>query len=174
MRGSDDGNVTRILVPGTHDNGTENDMPLRTVQRALNEDQASRRITDPSMGSLFSDEEDGEDPAAGNIYILRSLSEKPFIAENRAVIHKKGVTGGDVKKRVANARKDPTYLLADVGIVQTFKLANINRRKLAIMLHKFFFDIRLDVELKDRFGQGIEPKNGSLCRFQSSGMQSGS
>jgi len=119
-------------------------------------------ITDPSMGPLFSDEEDEEYLAAGYIYILRSLSEEPFIAENRTVIHKIGVTGGDVKRRVANARKDPTYLLSDVEIVQTFKLANINRRKLEILLHKFFFDARLDVELKDRFGQGIEPKEWFL------------
>jgi hypothetical protein len=51
-----------------------------------------------------------------------------IIAKNRLVIHKIGVTGGDVKKRVANAKKDPTYLLADVEIVTTFKLANINRK----------------------------------------------
>jgi len=145
-----------------YDNGTENDMLLRSVQRALNKDKASRRITDPSMGPLFSDEEDEEDLVAGYIYILRSLSDEPFIAENRAVIHKIGVTGGDVKKRVANAKKDPTYLLAEVEIVQTFKLANINRKKLEALLHKFFADARLDLELKDRFGLGVEPKEWFL------------
>lgn len=145
-----------------YDNGTENDMLLRSVQRALNKDKASRRITDPSLGPLFSDEEDEEDLAAGYIYILRSLSEEPFITENRAVIHKIGVTVGDVKKRVANARKDPTYLLADVEIVQTFKLANINRKKLEILLHKFFAGARLDLEFRDRFGFGVEPREWFL------------
>lgn len=145
-----------------YENGTENDMLLRSVQRALNKDKASRRITDPSLGPLFSDEEDEEDLAAGYIYILRSLSEEPFIAENRAVIHKLGVTSGDVKKRVANAKKDPTYLLADVEIVQTFKLANINRKKLEALLHKFFADARLDLKLKDRFGFGVEPREWFL------------
>ena len=137
-------------------------MLLRSVQRALNKDKASRRITDPSLGPLFSDEEDEEDLVAGYIYILRSLSDEPFISENRAVIHKIGVTGGDVKKRVANAKKDPTYLLAEVEIVQTFKLANINRKKLEALLHKFFADARLDLELKDRFGLGVEPKEWFL------------
>jgi len=33
--------------------------------------------------------------------------------------NKIGLTGGDVKARVANAKKDPTYLLADVEIVAT-------------------------------------------------------
>jgi len=145
-----------------YDNGTESDILLRSLQRALNKDKASRRITDPALGPLFSDEEEDDDLAAGYIYILRSLSDEPFIAENRAVIHKIGVTGGDVKKRVANAKKDPTYLLAEVEIVQTFKLANINRKKLETLLHQFFVEARLDLELKDRFGQGVEPKEWFL------------
>ena len=44
--------------------------------------------------------------ATGHIYVLTSKSEHPFIAKNRSVIHKIGVTGGDVKGRVANAKKD--------------------------------------------------------------------
>lgn len=145
-----------------YDNGTENDMLLRSLQRALNKDKASRRITDPSLGPLFSDEEGEDDLAAGYIYVLRSKSDDPYIAANRMVIHKIGVTGGDVKKRVANAKKDPTYLLADVEIVQTFKLANINRKKLETLLHQFLAGARLDLELKDRFGLGVEPKEWFL------------
>lgn len=63
-----------------------------------------------------------------------------------------------MKSRVANAKKDPTYLLADVEIVATFKLANINRKKLEALLHKFFGKARLDMALKDRFGAAVEPK----------------
>lgn len=146
-----------------YDNGTENDMLLRSLQRALNKDKASRRITDPSLGPLFSDEEEEDDLAAGYIYVLRSLSDVPFIAENRTVIHKIGVTGGDVKTRVANAKKDATYLLADVEIVQTFKLANINRKKLEALLHQFLAAARLDMALKDRFGLGVEPREWFLA-----------
>ena len=138
-------------------------MLLRSLQRGLNKDKTSRRITEPSMGPLFSDEEEDDDLAAGYIYILRSLSDDPFIAENRTVIHKIGVTGGDVKKRIANAKKDATYLLAEVEIVQTFKLANINRRKLEELLHQFFAPARLDMELKDRYGYGVEPKEWFLA-----------
>ncbi len=145
-----------------YDNGTESDILMRSLQRALNKDKASRRITDPTVGPLFSGEEEEGDLATGYIYILRSLSEEPFIAENREVIHKIGVTSGDVKKRVANAKKDPTYLLADVEIVQTFKLANINRKGVESLLHRFFADVRLDVTLKDRFDQPVEPKEWFL------------
>ena len=146
-----------------YDNGTENDMLLRSLQRALNKDKASRRITDPSLGPLFSAEEEEDDLAAGYIYILRSLSDEPFIVENRTVIHKIGVTGGDVMKRIANAKKDATYLLADVEIVQTFRLANINRKKLEVLLHQFLSAARLDMELKDRFGYVVEPKEWFLA-----------
>lgn len=145
-----------------YSNGTESDLLLRSLQRALNKDKASRRITAPDFGPLFSDEVEADDLPTGRIYVLRSKSEHPFVVEHRSVIHKIGVTGGDVKSRVANAKKDPTYLLADVEIVATFKLANINRKRLETLLHKFFGKARLDLELKDRFGSQVEPKEWFL------------
>jgi hypothetical protein len=145
-----------------YDNGTESDLLVRSLQRALNKDKTSRRITDPEMGPLFSDQEDDDDLPAGYIYVLRSKSDHPFVAANRMVLHKIGVTGGEVKSRVANAKKDPTYLLAAVEIVATFKLANINRKRLEALLHKFFGSARLDMELKDRFGGQVEPREWYL------------
>ncbi len=145
-----------------YDNGTESDLLVRSLQRALNKDKASRRITEPDLGPLFSDEEEEDDFPTGYIYVLRSKSEHPFVAEHRSVVHKIGVTGGDVKGRIANAKKDPTYLLADVEIVATFKLSNINRKGLEALLHKFFGTARLDLELKDRFGGQVEPREWFL------------
>jgi hypothetical protein len=145
-----------------YDNGTESDLLVRSLQRALNKDKASRRITEPDLGPLFSDEEGEDDLPTGYIYVLRSKSEHPFVAEHRSVVHKIGVTGGDVKGRIANAKKDPTYLLADVEIVATFKLSNINRKGLEALLHKFFGSARLDLELKDRFGGQVEPREWFL------------
>ena len=144
------------------DNSTESDLLVRSLQRALNKDKVSRRITEPDMGPLFSDEEEEGDQQTGYIYILRSKSEHPFVAEHRSVVHKIGVTGGDVKARIATAKKDPTYLLADVEVVATFKLSNINRKKLEALLHRFFGSARLDLELKDRFGSQVEPKEWFL------------
>ncbi len=145
-----------------YDNGTESDLLLRSLQRALNKDKGSRRITDPDLGPLFSEEAAEDDLPTGYIYVLRSKSAHPFIAEHRSVIHKIGVTGGDVKSRIANAVKDPTYLLADVEIAATFKLANINRKRLEALLHKFFGKARLDLELQDRFGAQVEPREWFL------------
>ncbi len=150
-----------------YDNATESDLLLRSLQRALNKDKASRRITKTeNFGPLFSHTEDEDDLAAGCIYVLRSQSDDPFIAKHRSIIHKIGVTGGDVKKRVANAKNDPTYLLAEVEIVTTFKLFNINRKKLEALLHKVFDSARLDVELSDRFGVPVQPREWFLIPFE--------
>lgn len=153
-------NDRRLRV--VYDNGTESDLLLRSLQRALNKDKASRRISDTAIGPLFSDEEEDDDLPTGYIYVLRSKSDNPYVAKNRTVIHKIGVTGGDVKSRIANAPKDPTYLLADVEIVATFKLANINRKRLEALLHKIFTSARLDLELRDRFGFQVEPREWFL------------
>ncbi|MEG3878637.1 GIY-YIG nuclease family protein [Microcoleus sp. herbarium7] len=141
-----------------YDNATESDLLVRSLQRALNKDKASRRITTPDFGPLFSHIEAEDDLPTGYLYVLRSRSDHPFIAEHRSIIHKIGVTGGDVKSRIANAKKDPTYLLADVEIVETFKLANINRKRLEAILHKFFSSARLDLELQDRFDATVQPR----------------
>lgn len=145
-----------------YDNGTESDILQRSLQRALNKDQSGRRITNPSAGPLFSGEHDEEDLASGTIYVLRSKSDHPVVSENRDVLHKIGVTGGDVQKRIANAKHDPTFLLADVEVVATYELYNINRTKLENIIHKFFEIARLDIEIKDRFGQPVVPREWFL------------
>ena len=83
-----------------YDNGTESNLLLRSLQRALNKDKVSRRITTPDLGPLFSDTEAEDDLHTGYIYVLRSQSDDPYIAEHRSVIHKIGVTGGDVKRNI--------------------------------------------------------------------------
>jgi hypothetical protein len=143
-------------------NGTESDLLLRSLQRALNKDKASRRISESGFEPLFAAIEEEGDLATGYIYVLRSKSEHPFIVENRSVIHKIGVTGGDVKSRLANAKNDSTYLLAEVEVVATFKLANINAKRLEALIHKFFGSARLDLKLKDRFGVDVESREWFL------------
>lgn len=144
------------------DNGTESNLLMRSLQRALHKDDAGRRITDPVAGPLFADEADVGDLTSGTIYVLRSKSEHPVIAANRNVLHKIGVTGGDVERRVANAKLDPTFLMADVEIVATYNLYNINRAKLESIIHRVFDPARLDIEIKDRFGNPVMPREWFL------------
>lgn len=145
-----------------YDNGTESDLLMRSLQRALYKDEAGRRITEPSAGPLFSDVREDGDTQTGTIYVLRSKSDHPFVKEHRDVIHKIGVTGGDVNKRIANAKLDPTFLMADVEIVATYDLSNINRAKLENLIHRFFEPARLNIEIPDRFGNPIVPREWFL------------
>ena len=144
------------------DNGTQSNLLLRSLQRALSKDEASRRITDLSAGPLFSSDAEVGDEESGTIYVLRSKSDLPVVAENRDLLHKVGVTGGSVERRIANAKLEATFLLADVEIVMTYKLLNINRTKLENLLHRVFEPARLDIEIKDRFGNPVTPKEWFL------------
>lgn len=145
-----------------YSNGTESNLLRRSLQRALYKDEAGRRITDPAAGPLFTDEADEGDLASGIIYVLRSKSDHPVVAEHRDVLHKIGVTGGDLKRRLANAKLDPTFLMADVEIVASYELFNINRTKLENIIHRVFDPARLDIEIKDRFGNPIVPREWFL------------
>jgi hypothetical protein len=137
------------------DNGTESNMLMRSLQRALNGDEAGRRITDPVAGPLFADTVAEDDLPSGTIYVLRSKSDHPMVSANRELVHKIGVTDQDVRKRVAGARLQPTFLMADVEIVATYKLYNVNRSKLERVIHRIFEPALLDIEIKDRFGQPV-------------------
>ncbi|MBL4805275.1 MAG: GIY-YIG nuclease family protein [Erythrobacter sp.] len=145
-----------------YSNGTESNLLLRSLQRALYKDEAGRRITEPIAGPLFTDEEDDDDQASGTIYVLRSRSDHPTVAAHREVLHKIGVTSGKVERRIANAKIDPTFLMAEVEIVATYELFNINRTKLENVIHRVFGAAKLDIEIMDRFGKPVEPKEWFL------------
>ncbi|WP_297974749.1 GIY-YIG nuclease family protein [uncultured Amaricoccus sp.] len=144
------------------DNGTESNLLMRSFQKALQQDPAGRRIVEPSAGPLFADKSEEGDEPSGVVYVLRSKSDNPIVAANRAILHKIGVTGGDVPRRIANARLDPTFLMADVEIVATYELYNIARSKLEGLIHRIFGAARLDIEIKDRLGNPIVPREWFL------------
>lgn len=144
------------------DNGTESNMLMRSLQRALNKDEAGRRITEPGAGPLFSDMQSEGDQASGTIYVLRSKSDLPIVAENRKLVHKIGVTNLKVEQRIAGAWLQPTFLMAGVEIVATYDLYNINSIKLENLIHRIFSPARLDIEIKDRFGNPVVPREWFL------------
>lgn len=144
------------------DNGTESNMLMRSLQRQLNADPAGRRITEPDVGPLFGNSSAEGDLGSGTIYVLRSNSKDLRIAKHRDVIHKIGVTGNDVEVRIVSARVDPTFLLADVEIIATYELFNVNRVKLENLIHRFFEPAQLDLEMKDRFGNPYRPREWFL------------
>lgn len=145
-----------------YDNGTESDLLLRSLQRALYKDTAGRRIGDPFAGPLFADQQEHNDIESGTIYVLRSKSQHPDIKKHYQILHKIGVTSGDIENRIIHAKDDPTFLMSEVTVVATYKLANINRVQLESIIHKFFESARLTIAIKDRFGKAIIPREWFL------------
>ena len=147
-------------------NGTESNLLRRSLQRALYKDDTGRRLTDPDMGPLFGDAPEPDDIETGTIYVLRSLSNHPFVAEHRELIHKIGVTGGKIETRIAGAENDSTYLLAAVEVVATYKLHNVNRTRLENIFHRLFGAAQLDLTIEDRFGHPVKPREWFLIPLQ--------
>ena len=85
-----------------------------------------------------------------------------MVAANRDILHKIGVTGGSVERRVDNAKLDPTFLMADGQVIATYKLSNISRTKLENLIHRIFDPVQLNIDIKDRFGNPVVPREWYL------------
>ena len=147
------------------DNRTESDLLLRSLSRSLYPDgntPVGQRLVRIDDGPLFGSVAEPDDIESGTIYVWRSRSAHPFVAAHRELIHKIGVTGGKVQTRIAGAAKDATYLLADVEIVATYKLHNLNRTRLESIFHRLFGAAQIDLSIEDRFGQPVKPREWFL------------
>lgn len=160
-------NDARLRV--IYSNGTESNLLMRSLKKALNSDKVSRRIlVANNLGPLFSsselkDEANEIEIKSGTIYVLRSLSDNSFIKDHKEVIHKIGVTTGKVNKRITDANNDPTYLLADVELVASYGLPeNIIPHKLEKLIHEVLQSAQLDIKIEDRFGKPVKPKEWFL------------
>lgn len=146
-----------------YSNGTESNLLLRSLQRAFYADTTARRLISPESGQLsFGGEFEADDVESGTIYVLRSRSDHPYVAQHRELIHKVGVTGSSVEARIANAENETTYLRAGVEVVATYKLAGINRIRMEKLFHKLFAAARLDITINDRNGQPVKPEEWFL------------
>ena len=147
-------------------NGTESNLLMRSLQKALSQDGNGRRLSEPDAGPLFGsmsgpffgDTAEPDDIETGTIYVLRSLSKHPFVSEHRMLIYKIGVTGGKVATRIADAENQATYLLAAVEIVAEYKLHNLSRTRLENIFHRLFGAVQLDLTIEDRFGKPVKPR----------------
>nr|WP_281283330.1 GIY-YIG nuclease family protein [Rhodoglobus vestalii] len=90
------------------------------------------------------------------MYVLRSLSDDPQIAGIQD-LHKIGFSTTSVAQRIANASKQPTYLMAPVEIVEDYRAYNLKRSALEHLLHRVFAEARLDITQIDRKGRDYDP-----------------
>ena len=138
------------------ENGTKSNMLLRSLGKRL---QASgnmvTELDSDRVDNLFNVAE--EDNKNGFIYILKSLSSDDKIATKRN-LYKIGFSTTAVETRIKNAKLDPTYLMADVQIVASFEVYNVNPHKLEQLIHKFFANSCLDVDIVDEKGSVYKPR----------------
>lgn len=155
MRGGSRDHRLRVIFS----NGTESDPLMSSFRKSLNEDPTARTVNKVGLGPLDPEWEADRLNLSGTIYVLRSLSEEPVIKERRMILHKIGVTSQDVRRRIADARNDPTFLLAPVEIVAEFGLKNLPRHLVEQQLHRFFDSARPNgLFINDRYGKTIHPR----------------
>lgn len=135
------------------ENGTESAMYRQSLSIRLFEQQGQAIV---DAGVSDDDVLDGEDAASGFIYVLRSLSDDPQIAGVQD-LHKIGFSRGPVEKRIKNAEKSPTYLMAPVAVVASYQTFNLNVVKFENLLHRVFAEVRLDITQIDRKGRDYDP-----------------
>ncbi len=138
------------------ENGTYSNMLLRSLGKGLYDD-----------GYFVSEHEDRvldklsqiteEDKATGFIYILKSKSKDDRIKLMKN-LYKIGFSTVDVKERIKNAEKDPTYLMAPVALVSAFECYNMDPHKLEQLLHKFFGKSCLNIDIFDKNGDRHTPR----------------
>ncbi|MES2966539.1 MAG: GIY-YIG nuclease family protein [Patescibacteria group bacterium] len=100
---------------------------------------------------------DNEDSETGYIYVLKSQSNNPRIATTKNLF-KVGFSTSSVEERIKNAEQDPTYMMAPVSIVATYRCFNMNPQRFERLIHRFFNEVCLDVEITDSNGKNYLPK----------------
>lgn len=138
-----------------YEDGTESDILLQTLRTNIVSDGYG--ISDPQEKTEqeFATLIEGDQPT-GFIYILRSLSPVPEIAEVKD-LYKIGFTTNSVEERIANAAHEPTYLMAPVQIVSTAQIVNMNSHLFETLLHQVFHAVNFNVKVHDNEGVEHEP-----------------
>jgi len=140
------------------DNGTESNMLLRSLATELYKDPAGRRVLEHNDKALEElDQVTEEDKETGYIYVLSSLSERNEIREVQH-LYKIGYSTVPVPERIRNAKHEPTYLMAPVKIITSYKCFNLNPQKFELLLHTFFGSYCLDVQVIDEAGRRHTPR----------------
>lgn len=153
--GKDDGR-TKIIF----ENATVSRMKLRSLGKNLFDNGKSvTEIDIDSENELFKNANivNESDLETGWIYILQSKSTNKSISEIKD-LYKIGFSKIDVRDRIKNATKEPTYLMAEVHLVNTYKCYNVNPHKFEQLLHRFFAEVCLNIDIHDEKGRRITPR----------------
>lgn len=142
-----------------YENGTESDILLQTLRKnVVGNGYAITELQEEMERKFFTnDDVTAEDKVTGYIYILSSLSQNPDI-KGQKNLYKIGYSTNTVEERIANAEHEPTYLMAPVNIVATYKVVNLNSQKFEDLIHKVLKPVQYHVAVIDDDGNRHEPK----------------
>ena len=139
-----------------YENGTESDILRNSLAKTMySEGQIVSENVDDTLKTMAGITE--EDESNGSIYILKSLSKDPQV-KAFANLYKIGWSSTSVEDRIKNAINEPTYLMAKVKIVETYKTFNVNAQKFEDLLHKFFKPAQVLIDVIDNNGTRCSPK----------------
>lgn len=142
------------------ENGLESNMYLRSLGKELYSNGSSVIASNEELLEEFSDnfdQIDKDDKATGYIYVLSSLSSNPQIQAIQD-LYKIGYSTTSVEERIKNAINDPTYLMGHVKIISSYKTFNLNPQRFEYLIHNFFNDRCLDIEIVDSKNIKKKPK----------------
>ena len=149
------------------ENGTYNNMLFRSLGKQIqktgklitNTDEA---IADELYVGLGAVKE--EDVQTGWIYVLKSKSAHPERSKIEN-LYKIGFSSTPVDERIKNAKNEATYLYADVIKVSSYACYNRNADKLENLLHRFFAEACLDIDIEVAKGKRINPREWFVVPF---------
>lgn len=142
------------------ENGTISNMLFRSLGKAIQKNGKIVTNTDEGIYNQLQENFNSvqeEDVPSGWIYVLKSKSENPEI-QNLENLYKIGFSKNPVQERIKNASKEATYLFADVEIIDSRACFNVNIQKLEGLIHRFFAEACLDIDLYDKSGNRYIPR----------------
>ena len=142
-----------------YENGTESDILLQTLRKNVVGDGYAISDLQEEVDAQFFNNSDitTEDKVTGYIYILSSLSGNPVVKKEKN-LYKIGFTTNSVEQRIANAENDPTYLMAPVKIVATYKVVNMNSQMFEDLVHQLLMSVQFQVTVFDEQGKEHQPQ----------------
>jgi len=142
------------------ENGLESNMYLRSFQKELynngrtviGTNEESLEIFNQNLGQVT-----GADKVTGYVYILSSLSDDPRIKSLKNLF-KIGYCTTTVEERIKNAENDPTFLMAPVKIIASYKVFNLSPKRIEDIIHYFFRERCLEIKVTDNSRLNRNPK----------------
>ena len=146
------------------ENGTQSDMLLRSLSAELYKDGQvisflNEEIED-NLSQIISDDE-----VSGYIYILKSKNSDNQIRDIKN-LYKIGYSTTKVDERLKNAKNEPTYLMAEVEQIAIYKCFNMNTQKLEQIVHQFFGNSCLNIQIIGNDGKVHTPREWFIAPLE--------